>query len=261
MSVAAVMLCKDEADIVGYTVGHLCGQVDHVYVADNGSTDGTKDTLGALQETLGTDRLTLIDDGTVAYWQSRKTTELADLARDCGHAWVIPCDADEWWYTTDSRRLADFIAGLAPDVAIVAAPMYHHLPTRLDAAHEINPYRRINWRRRERGVLPKVACRLLPGLTIHAGNHGAEYGDTPTLTSAGFEIRHLSWRDADQYVRKIRNGEAAYALTDLPDDVGAHWRMWEGIPDEAIAAHFAAAFTVDDPALDDTLVLDPVPGA
>jgi hypothetical protein len=281
------MLVKDEADIVGYTVEHLLGQVDHVIVADNGSTDGTKDILGRIQESVsdGGFRLTLIDDDNPAYYQSQKTTELAMLALDAGHSWVVPCDADEWWYATDGRRLADFLDGLAPDVQIVDAPLYNHLPTALDPPAECdhcrssgiepglagvpcrvcagevrpNPFARLGWRKREHGALGKVAARLRPDLIIEAGNHGATTAGT-ALRSSGFVVRHFSWRSPEQYVRKIRNGERAYAATDLPPQLGVHWRMWEGVPDEALADHFRTWFWSADPTADSSLIYDPAPG-
>lgn len=286
MSTAAVMLVKDEADIIGYTVEHLLGQVDHVIVADNGSTDGTKDILGRIQESVsdGGFRLTLIDDDNPAYYQSQKTTELAMLALEAGHSWVVPCDADEWWYATDGRRLADFLDGLAPDVQIVEALLYNHIPTALDPPAECaacgstgfrsrrdgihclqchgevapSPFRRLGWRKREHGALPKVAARLRPDLVIEPGNHGASTQGT-ALRSGGFAVRHFSWRSPDQYVRKIRNGERAYAATDLPPSLGTHWRMWEGQPDEALEDHFRTWFWSSSPTADSSLIYDPAP--
>lgn len=43
--VCAVMLVKDESDIIETTIRHLLWHVDEVIVADNMSTDGTYDIL------------------------------------------------------------------------------------------------------------------------------------------------------------------------------------------------------------------------
>jgi glycosyltransferase involved in cell wall biosynthesis len=255
MSVCAVMLVKDEADIIGHTVRHLLGQVDYVIVSDNGSTDGTRDVLRAIGGPLQ-----VIDDPEVGYYQDRKTSDLAAHALARGFDWVIPCDADEYWYAPDGRTLAAFLAGLAPDVAFVTADLYNHIPSALDPADEPSPFLRIGWRQREHGALGKVCCRARPGLEIRMGNHSA-WAPGTGVTSSGLVIRHYSWRSPEQYLRKIRNGERAYAATGMDPSVGAHWRMFQGATDEAVLEHFRTWFWREDPAADETLIYDPAPGA
>lgn len=278
------MLAKDEADIVEDTVRHLLAEVDRVIVADNLSTDGTREILARLAEREPA--LAVLDDEEVGYWQSRKTTALAMRALDEGHRWVVPSDADEFWYAPDGRRVADFLDGLAPDVQLVSAAMYHHVPTVLDPPEPCGPcgqtggldgpwggrvqcsdceglgrldtFRRIGWRKRQHGAMPKVACRLRPDLVIAAGNHDATTTGTATR-SGGLVIRHYSWRSPGQYLRKIRNGEAAYAATDLPASVGEHWRGYAGRPDEAILSWFREWGFSADPGADDSLIYDPAP--
>lgn len=277
MTVCALMLVKDEADIVGYTIQHLLGQVDKIIVANNGSTDGTSGILADLVN--DGNPIDVYDDDERGYYQDDKTTQLAQLAFEEGFDWVMPCDADEYWYAPDGRPIRDFLDGLAPDVQIVTAAMYHHIPSALDQAAgcdkcgpdavvgtwgpddcscDRNPFTRIGWRKRERGTLPKVLCRTRPDLRIHMGNHSASTDGT-ALTIDGLVIRHYSWRTVDQYVRKIRNGEAAYAAAPERAQYGAHWRAFEGKPDEAIAGHFNAWFHSDNPAADTSLIYDPAP--
>jgi hypothetical protein len=251
------VLVKDEADIIRHTVGRLLGQVDHIIVSDNGSTDGTRDLL---YEYTSGGAITVLDDPEVGYYQDRKTTALARQAKAAGHDWVLPCDADEFWYATDGRTIGAFLAGLAPDVAFVDAPLYNHIPTALDDDDEANPFRRIGWRQREHGALGKVCARLRPGLEIRMGNHSA-YAPGVGTTSGGLVVRHFSWRSPEQYLRKIRNGEAAYAATNMNPGIGAHWRMFEGVPDETVLEHFRLWFWQEDPSLDETLIYDPAPGA
>lgn len=251
MSVAAVMLVRDEADIIRFTLEHLLRQVDHVYVAENLSKDATREIACSF------DRVTVIPDDELGYWQSKKTTALAMRALADGHEWVVPCDADEFWYANE-RTVSSLLNGLSPDVQIVTAPLFNHLPTDEDDPTEMNPFLRMGWRKREAGALPKVACRARPDLVIHAGNHSASTAGS-ALRSGGLLIRHFSWRSAEQYVRKIRNGEQAYAATTLPSHTGEHWRMWEGHPDEALVDHFNLWFHSAKPREDDTLIYDPAP--
>ena len=77
-------------------------------------------------------------------------------------------------------------------------------------------------------------------VTIEQGNHGANYGlTTPTPV---LKVRHFPYRSAEQMIRKVRNGGAAYRATDLPDDFGAHWRGYDKFSDEEIAGIFGKWF-------------------
>ena len=42
MTVTAVTVVRDEADIIETTLRHTATQVDHIIAADNGSADGTR---------------------------------------------------------------------------------------------------------------------------------------------------------------------------------------------------------------------------
>ena len=117
------MLVKDEADVIGYTVEHLLGQVDHVIVQDNASTDGTADLLEAAR-VAASDRLEVFHDPDPAYYQDRKTSALVQVALSRGFRWALPCDADEFWYATDGRTAAAF--ALACAQAGVPMQRYEH---------------------------------------------------------------------------------------------------------------------------------------
>lgn len=249
--VVAVTMVKDEADIIAVTVAHMAAQVDHVIVADNGSTDGTFEQLNQLACCLG--NVTVTQDPDPAYFQSEKMTALAGMAwRDHGAGWVVPFDADEYWYS-NAGTIADTLNG-AGEHGCVTADLWDHVATGHDP-DEPNPVARIQWRRPDPLPLPKIACLWRPSLTIHQGNHGCDYDGIRPRTSLLLNVRHFPYRSADQFIRKIRNGAAAYAATGdkLSLTAGAHWRQWGQIlerqGDEAVANIFRKWFWRSDPGM------------
>lgn len=253
MSVWAVCMCKDELDIIRTTVSLMLEQVDAVIVADNGSTDGTRQILDDIAK-FDADRLWVINDPDPAYYQSAKMSHLAELAAEQGAEWVVPFDADEVWGTNEGTVAVALQA--QPDCILVAeAPLFDHVPTSQDRPGE--PVSSTPWRRAEPAPLRKVACRAT-GVTIHQGNHGASYPDIaspPSVTNV-LEVRHFPYRSVEQMIRKARNGAAAYAATDLGEDVGAHWRQYGRFSDEEIGDVFRKWFWSADPEADG-LIYDP----
>jgi hypothetical protein len=253
--VVAISMCKDEADIVEHSVRRMAAQVDALIVADNGSTDGTRGILADLQRDLP---LTVLDDPEPAYYQGEKMTALASRAADAGADWVIPWDQDEVWYSPFGDRIADVLASHS-GFTIALAQLFDHIATAEDPAGT-DPIQTIGWRRRTSGPLPKVACRPRAAVTIHQGNHGAEFG----ATSAGtLVVRHFPYRSAEQFVSKVRNGAAAIAATNMPEDSCAHWRRYGALLDahgpEVLHDVFRQWFWSPDPGSDDSLIFDPCP--
>lgn len=225
MSVAGVSMVKDEADVIEGCLRHMAGEVDWLLVADNGSTDGTREILDKLSREL---QLVVVDDPDPAYYQSAKMTALADKAYAEGARWIVPFDADEVW--TAPTRLADYLTSLEPWQTVCSAILHNHLRTAVDPP-DPDPFRSMVWRGGG-SPLPKVAVRWEPGCVIEQGNHGAQHPRgandyLPTLT-----VCHFPARSAEQFTRKSLNGAAAYAATDgLPEDMGAHWRSYGQLVD------------------------------
>ena len=257
------MMVKDEADIIATTIEHLKWQVDAIIVADNGSTDGTREILDGYDDGHG---FYVLDDTEVGYYQSAKMTALADRARREGHEWVLPCDADEIWHSCEiEARISYTLATVAGNVGTVAASLYDHLTTGpLVAADDQDPVARMPWRRREPAPLPKVCARLLPGLVIEQGNHGAHFpGRMAKSKHTCLAVRHFPYRSLQQFVSKVRNGAAAYAATDLPWSMGQHWREYGGHLERggpaAIAEIYETWFHEMQPEDDPALIYDPAP--
>lgn len=246
MTVTAIARVKDEADIIASTVGHMLTQVDHVIVEDNGSTDGTLDILASLD-------VEVLHDPTIGYYQSVAMSRLAREAALRGATIVVPFDADEIWYSPFGR-MADELAK-HPTVSVFSADLYDHFVTALDPAGS-DPVAYMGWRHRDPAPLPKVACRPVAPVTILQGNHGAEYDARPLR--GRLIVRHYPLRSVAQMIRKARNGGAAYAATDLPEDVGAHWRGWNRLSDTELHEVFSTHYHWNEPARAG-LIYDPAP--
>lgn len=241
--VIGVAMVKDEADIVRASVGNMLRQCDHVIVADNLSTDGTTEILAEMQG----DTLTVITDREVGYWQSRKMTELACQALEMGARWVVPFDADEIWCSRWGT-VTEVLRGCDADYGIVLAELFDHMATAADDPN-LPPVARMGWRRTAPLELPKVACRAMPGMVIEQGNHYARYPAPLRPTEqARLTVHHYPYRSVHQFIRKVRNGAAAYAATSgLAPSTGAHWRQWGEMADEQLAEIFHVWYFRPDP--------------
>lgn len=240
--VVAISMFRDEADVAATVVRHMVGQVDRVLVADNGSTDGTKEIArqaGAI----------VTDDPDPAYYQSQKMSGLAERARLMGADWIVPFDADEIW--TGKRGAIKRTLEALPDFILVAeAALYDYVATGQDNGAP-NPFERMRWRRSAPVPLPKVAFRAFTGAVVHQGNHGVTLPDhpIPPIIKHLLTVRHFPYRSPEQFIRKARNGAAAYAATNLPEEVGQHWRGYGRMSDDGLRDHFSRWFWRADPSV------------
>lgn len=219
--IVAVLMVRDEADVIGYTLAHLLAEgVDHILVSDNGSRDDTRRILDLYAEG---GKVTVLDDPDPAYEQAAKMTRLAHMAHGMGATWVVPCDADEVIYYPDGR-LCDFLTeDLKVDV--VGIEVFDHIATAADDPSIPNPFLRIQHRRRHPQRLQKVAFRSHPEAELEMGNHGVSVPPTFHATNGGLvKMRHFQYRSLEQAARKLRQGKEAYDATDPMSFVGLNYR-------------------------------------
>jgi len=236
-----VTMVRDEGDIIEGTIRHMHAEVDGLLIADNRSIDGTRELLKVLADELP--NVTVVDDLDPAYYQAAKMTALAArAAADFGAAWIVPFDADELW-VAPAGRIADVLAELSgPNV--VRAAIYNHFRTGLDTA-DPDPFRSMVWRMAQPAELGKVAFRWRPGAEIHQGNHGVTLPHDlyPGAPRTGLlQLHHFPYRSESQFITKAANGAEAYRLTDLPPDMGAHWRSYGEILDRHGEAVLRASY-------------------
>lgn len=257
-----ITMVKDEGDVIFHTLLHMAEEgLSGIIVADNMSTDNTVSEIKRLQDLLKDSpcQVILVNDDEIGYYQSRKMTELARIAHTTFDAdWIVPFDADELWYAGDT--IANFLNTLPEHINIVHGDLYNHFGTGIDPQGAI-PFQNIGWRQKEKGALPKVAFRWQDGAVIGQGNHSVMLKGAQTVT--GLEIRHFPYRSWEHFKRKALNGGAAYAATDLPQNMGGHWRSYRDL----ILAHgddkirkevFETYFWFLSP-VDNGMIFDPAP--
>ena len=127
MKVAAVMIVRDEADILSINVAHhLALGIDEFWIIDNGSTDGTTRLLRKLTR-RGVPIRWQRDDGPFA--QSAMTSTLARDAHRAGADWVVAVDADEFW-TTSGPSLHRVLGTAGAGVVALAAEVVNYVQAR-----------------------------------------------------------------------------------------------------------------------------------
>jgi hypothetical protein len=282
MTTFAVSMVKNEIDVIEGCLRHMAGEVDHMIVADNGSTDGTREVLDQLTSEIP---LTVIDDPEVAYEQSEKMTRLAAMAGEAGAVRIVPFDADELWFS-EQGRISDVLALATGNV--FPAKIFNHYATAVDPGWkpEANtrlrwlrkrpeqtpdPFATMGWRSPEPGGLPKVAFAWRPGSIIHQGNHGVDIPGKRVDDPGLVEVRHFPYRSAEQFLNKSIQGAAAYRALDekrraqgkpVNKDQGAHWRLYDEARqrhgDDAVRDHYRRNFWHFAP-LDAGLIYDPAP--
>ena len=219
-SVWAVSVVKNEADVIVPVVENMFRQgVNGVLIADNGSTDDTQAQLRLLAERYP---VHLAFDHEVAHFQGPKMDLLCDWARRAGADWIVPFDADEFWFAPDAT-IADYLR--ACNANIVKAAMHNLYPVaqiqfgqgawRLD----VTPHR-----------LVKVAFRSHRWATLAEGSHRV---DRPGPSSSGLRVLHVPWRSYEQFRSKGRQGSEAILGTGYDPVIGSHWRTLGALGDEA----------------------------
>jgi len=212
MTVAACYTCRNEADIVEASFRHMLAEgISHIYTTDHLSTDGSREIMERLAAETG--RITIVEDREPYQRQIQMMTMLAGMAEADGHEWVVASDVDEFWYSTDGRKIAERLADCTSDK--VYARMFLHFDYQI--------------RQESPKPLPKVAYRLGRGGQVHDGNHdvtipGGEWGV--------LDLREIQYRSLEHFIAKTRKFVQAIAPEQRAIGASSHHTNREHLTDQ-----------------------------
>jgi hypothetical protein len=216
-SVWAVGTVRDEADIVAGTVEHLLRQgVAGVLLVDHQSSDQTQTVLQALASEDPRVRVGINHEP--GFYQGATTSFLAQLAWRAGADFVLPVDADEWFFAP-GQTLAEFFAGCRNDV--VWASSHEVLPTSATTPLALGSGSPV-----QVGAvpleIPKVVFRARRWVWVGEGNHTLAGAGPPQLPQ--LRLLHFQYRSRAQLHHKVQRGTSGLDAGELPAEVGQHWR-------------------------------------
>jgi len=226
MKLTAVMMVKNEIDVIRDCCGHLSALFDTIIVIDHRSTDGTKEYLVGLEKL--NDKFNIYHLNEPGYYQSQLMTWIAKNLEDCTSAdWIFFIDADE---------ILPFLSRSEFEQVL--------------EQHESSPIIKMSWRNlvpeeygsdvimgrsylepRASKIYQKIAYQpsLIPvsDFMIAQGNHAVLAGgygkQLPSV--AAFDLYHAPIRSKDQLGFKIIQGTASYSMMGEERDelLGSHW--------------------------------------
>ena len=237
MIIWAVGTTRNEADIIRANVLHHQSQgVSHFLWLDNGSTDGTTDVLDELRQSVSLEWRLHTD----SFRQDVLLTALAREAFVRGADWVLPLDADEFWYApqgslrqvlkrTDAGalrvQLVNFVQRRDQLTAAAAGllTMNRRPPEPIgpiDRLEELVNSRRIGFV--EILYPAKWIARTCPLLEVGWGNHTLYGSLAPAVDTDAIVCLHAPLRSRATLENKVDSGRR---FEDVREDLREAWHV------------------------------------
>lgn len=227
LNVISFSLAKNEEDVIEAFVRQNLRYIDHMYIADNLSTDGTRDILNALvEEGLP---ITVLDDPEQGHQQNLKTTKAyQELSATVDFDAIFFIDADE------------FLCGsplVAPE-GKYPGKFYHVERERYvitdPASNEPNVLRRMQYKLVEPETNKSMIFhdrKAFAKVSIGTGNHHVYRAGKRKVHGVipGLKLAHFPIRSKRQFLSKMVLGWVGLMLRDQTvrqeeKPQGSHWR-------------------------------------
>jgi hypothetical protein len=248
--IAGICMVRNEADIVETTVRyHLDQGLGAIYIIDNGSTDGT---LEILERLSSYDRRVRWSQDRGKFHQSDAVTSMArDATRD-GAEWIIPFDADEFWFGRAglAKEISQYQGGYLK-AAVVNYIQYRDV-THLSRGAVLKAEYRVHEQRgpadRSRSLVendeisfvemeypPKHISKAVVGLEISAGNHAVSGAAGEMVPAPTIKCLHVPLRAQEIMALKIEQSKRLDAAG-YPEGHGWHLRRLARLADAGLLA-------------------------
>jgi len=239
------ILIKNEIDIIEKNIRyHAKKGVDSFVIMDNNSTDGSRELLDELKKEF---EITIIDEKGV-YNQAKWMTKLSNIAKEkYNPKWLIPNDADEFWYSEKSLKEVLPNKGAVLTVDRFNFLLYEDLDKWYKSEYRVeNPifYRKNTQLDVDKvsivltKISPKVIIKPKGLLWIRGGNHKAlhlnnikdyfkHYDKIERFDK--IKVYHYPIRSFAQFKSNIENRKK---LLEKKAKMGPHYRRWVRLLDE-----------------------------
>lgn len=241
MQIFGLMIVRNEADILRINVlHHLALGVDRFLIVDHDSDDGTEQIL---EDLCGSGRV-CFTRYFGPYRQPEITTQLALEAFQRGADWVIPIDADEFWYTPrgDFRAVLENSTAGALSVTVVnfvqRREQWDTSPEALitmtkRVPEAVGPLDRVPELVMSRAHAfvemvypPKWISRTCLGLHIGVGNHEVMGVPEPLESTDAIVCLHAPLRSRSVLEVQVGHAERAVAAGNFKT---WHWQHWQSL--------------------------------
>jgi glycosyltransferase involved in cell wall biosynthesis len=262
----AIMMVKDEADIISHNIWHLYRVgFRRLLVLDNGSSDNTPKILRHFQHSLDDMEILIVDDISMPYMQSTKTTALMQFAKAFwpGLQWIFPIDADEFLCTEDGIGT---LSSIPKEVDVLVLQKVNHFL--LPITNDLNfgdPLGRMPIRSDMGKQPPKAALRAMNDVIITQGNHDvrSETGRSFHYDGGfkyGLYLREFQNRSFEQFKRKVINGGRAVRAAESAGAFlgGDHWKHWFSIYEQHGDDRLLEIFKTSSVENGEGMIFDPI---
>lgn len=220
-------MVKDECDIIEHFVRWNLKVVDHIFIVDHNSHDGTPEILKRLQEE-GLP-LTVWKEERIDHKQAAILTEkIEEIAETKDFDFITPIDADEFIYCSNGQFGSVLENDIAPGHCGII-PWITYVPTSEDCLSTAPPKLHEAFLMQELTENP-ISKVIIPNdtalsTTLAEGNHYALFNGTPVAScSVSAALLHVPIRSAPQLIKKALNGTHKLSIKESRfQNEGEHW--------------------------------------